>query len=67
MSLTMRLKGLTLAALLGLTGCVKPIPCDVISPKVADLRTALMENPQTPTPVGEPATDLVIGLEAVCR
>lgn len=67
MRLTMRLKGLTLVVLLGLTGCAQPIPCDVVAPRVADLRTALMQHPETPTLVGETGTDLVVGLEAICR
>lgn len=64
---TMPLKGLTLAALLGLTACARPIPCGVISPRVADLRTALMGSPDTSSAVGETGADLVIGLEAICR
>lgn len=67
MRLTMRLKGLTLAVLLGLTGCTQPIPCSAIAPKVAEVRAGLVAHPETPTSVGEPTTDLVIGLEAICR
>lgn len=35
--------------------------------KIADLRAGLEDHPNTPDPVGEPATDVVRGHEAGCR
>lgn len=37
-----------------------------LTPYVANLRTALEAHPETPAPVGEAATDVVIGFEGGC-
>ncbi|MFE3836075.1 hypothetical protein [Pseudogemmobacter sonorensis] len=67
----MRRIPLLLAALLGMTGCVRPANdaglCIAAAPDVAALRRALLDHPETPDPVGEAGADLVIGFEAVCR
>lgn len=58
-----------LVAALGLTGCTTPNDagmCAAIGPNVADLRAALLANPQTPDDVGEAVADVVIGIEAGC-
>jgi hypothetical protein len=62
---------LLLMAALGLTACAKPAPidsgvCAGLKRPVADLRSALMANPQTPQAVGEAGTDTVLGYEAGC-
>lgn len=61
-----------LMIVLGATGCLAPANDAAFcrpfyAGKVADLRGALIANPQTPDAVGEAATDVVIGHEAGCR
>ncbi len=61
-----------LAALAGMSGCAAPATTDAglclgLGRDVAALRRALTDHPQTAAPVGEAATDVVIGFEAACR
>lgn len=55
--------------LLALTGCTAVSDsaiCAGLARPVAELRAALEANPQTPDPVGEAGTDVVLGMEAGC-
>ena len=68
----MRLKALTLAALLGMTGCAtiatdSGICASDVLPAVNALGDALLAHPETPGAVAEPATDVVIGIETACQ
>lgn len=60
---------LTLAALLGATGCVTTTTiCGTEVEAASDLlNAALVANPQTPDAVGEPAVDIIIGIDAACQ
>ena len=66
----MRLNLLMLAALLGLSACVKTQTdgmCAALRPYEARARAALLTNAtQTPAAVGEAVTDLLIGYRAGC-
>lgn len=60
-------------ALAGMTACA-PIPASVeaglcigLGPHVSALERALLAHPETPQPVGEAGTDVVIGYDAGCR
>ena len=56
--------------LTGATGCVPASDaalCLGLGADVAALRTALVAHPETPDPVGDPASLVVIGFEAGCR
>lgn len=63
-----RLSLLTLAALLGTSACVNTTTiCGTkIEEAASDLNAALLAHPETPAAVGEPATDIVIGVSAAC-
>ena len=62
-----------LAALLttGAAGCVTTdnsgAVCEAVRPYAGQLRSALLDAPDVPDTVGEPAADLLIGLRAGCR
>lgn len=63
---------LILLAAAGLSACGVPaptnaVPCLVLGPVVGDLRAGLQDHPETPDAVAEPATDVVLGTEAVCK
>ena len=56
-------------ALTGATGCTRPDDsglCRALDRPVQELRAALEGHPETPDQVGEPAADVVIGIEAGC-
>lgn len=61
---------LIILSVIGLTGCAERATtsglCIGLRPSVADLRSALLDNPQTPEAVGEAGTDVVIGFNAGC-
>jgi hypothetical protein len=65
---------LILTAFLGLSGCfglnqtpIKAVPCLVLTPRTDALRAGLQANPDTPTAVGGPAVDIILGTNEVCR
>lgn len=62
---------LLIPIVLGLTGCVEPVSepaiCAGLNAPVTELRAALIANPQTPEPVGEAGTDVVLGYNAGCK
>lgn len=63
---------IVLLAVLGVTACAAPAPpsepaiCAGLKRPVADLRAALERHPETPEPVGQTGTDVVLGFEAGC-
>lgn len=67
----MRKTVLLLVAAIGMTGCVGTASdaglCLGLRSDVAALRQALLAHPETPAPVGEAGTDVVIGFQAGCR
>lgn len=63
----MRLMLLLLAAVIGMTGCVTTTICESRIPQEADrLNDALLAHPETPDAVGEPAVNLIVGIDAAC-
>ncbi|GHE88373.1 hypothetical protein GCM10016455_05630 [Aliiroseovarius zhejiangensis] len=60
-----------IVTLIGVTGCAtrasEPGLCAGLRPHVAALSDALAAHPNTPDPVGEAGTDVVIGFGAGCR
>lgn len=56
----------------GLSACKMPatptnaVPCVVLTPRTDALRQGLLANPDTADAVGEPATAIILGTEAVC-
>ena len=62
---------LILISVIGLTGCSTNVSdsaiCAGLNRPVSDLRNALESHPDTPEPVGEAGTDVVLGFEAGCR
>ena len=58
----------------GISGCLGAataptdgVPCIALKPLTDDLRTALIDHPETPKDVGKAAVKVVGGTEAVCR
>jgi len=69
---SMKALALMLAAA-GLSGCLRSVspssdgvPCVALKPRTDALRGALMAHPETPEAVGQVATDIVLGTDAVC-
>lgn len=61
-----------LTAAIGLTACevpppTKAVPCIVLTPRTDALRRGLLLHPETPEAIGDPAADLILGTEKVCR
>lgn len=56
-----------LLALAGCTSVSDSAICAGLKRPVAELRAALEANPQTPDPVGEAGTDVLLGMEAGCQ
>jgi hypothetical protein len=67
----MRSRILGLLALTGASGCVTVASpdavCEGLRSPVASLEHALLAHPETPDPVGEAGTDVVIGYDAGCQ
>lgn len=65
------MRTLILAIALGTSGCVASVPdsavCGGLKRPVADLRGALLAHPETPRPVGEAGTRVVLMAEAGCQ
>lgn len=66
------MRHLILMASLGLSGCsqvppTKAVPCLVLTPRTDALRAGLIANPDTADAVGNPAADIILGTERVCK
>jgi len=65
------MRWITLAAVIGVTGCAMPVSdaglCRGLNQPIGALRDALVGHPDTPDPVGMAGADVVLGFEAGCR